>query len=146
MSDDLAIFLKTSWWILLMPAVTAAAIVIGHIWDQSRNQGRPRPSAKPPRPAGHMYSIVDRIYYIDIKNILFRLLVIIIIGISIIPLWSRLERWEIKAGYSDTSTNNHWLNSNSGVRHNTSCRWYGKTVRGRSSGSSAGRACKTCGG
>ncbi len=40
----------------------------------------------------------------------------------------------------------YWLNTNSGVRHNPSCRWYGNTNSGDYRGANAGRACKLCGG
>lgn len=43
-------------------------------------------------------------------------------------------------------TNTHWLNSNSGVRHNSSCRWYGSTKSGHACSGTAGRACGKCGG
>lgn len=43
-----------------------------------------------------------------------------------------------------------WMNTNSGVYHNSSCRWYGNTKYGgyMSSGRAAkeGRACQRCGG
>ncbi len=40
----------------------------------------------------------------------------------------------------------HWLNTNSGVRHNSSCRWYSNTKDGRACAKHEGRACKICGG
>ena len=40
----------------------------------------------------------------------------------------------------------HWLNTNSGVRHNSSCRWYSNTKYGRACAKHEGRACKICGG
>lgn len=40
----------------------------------------------------------------------------------------------------------YWLNSSSGVRHNRTCRWFGKTKRGRFCTKSDGRACGICGG
>jgi endonuclease YncB( thermonuclease family) len=39
-----------------------------------------------------------------------------------------------------------WLNSSSNVRHNPSCRWFGKTKRGRYCGPTDGKACGDCGG
>ena len=45
-----------------------------------------------------------------------------------------------------TATGGHWLNSSSGVRHNSSCRWYGQTSRGRACGPDEGRPCGICGG
>lgn len=39
-----------------------------------------------------------------------------------------------------------WLNTNSRVRHNKSCRWFGKTKRGRFCKKEEGRACGICGG
>ena len=40
----------------------------------------------------------------------------------------------------------HWINTNSGVRHNSSCRWYYNTKYGRACAKHEGRACKICGG
>jgi len=40
----------------------------------------------------------------------------------------------------------YWLNSSSGVRHNSSCKWFGQTSRGRPSGPDEGKACGICGG
>lgn len=40
----------------------------------------------------------------------------------------------------------HWLNTSGNVRHNSSCRWYGATKRGRYCGATEGRACGICGG
>jgi hypothetical protein len=39
----------------------------------------------------------------------------------------------------------HWITTSSGIRHNSGCRWYKKS-KGRAGGSTAGRACKQCGG
>ena len=39
----------------------------------------------------------------------------------------------------------HWLTESSGVRHNSSCRYY-KSSKGRPCGLDEGRACKVCGG
>ena len=40
----------------------------------------------------------------------------------------------------------HWLNTDTGVRHNRSCRWFGNTKNGRYCRPDEGRACKVCGG
>jgi endonuclease YncB( thermonuclease family) len=40
----------------------------------------------------------------------------------------------------------YWLNTNSGVRHNPSCHWFGNTNAGAYRGPNAGRGCKVCGG
>ncbi|WP_339908970.1 hypothetical protein [Symmachiella dynata] len=40
----------------------------------------------------------------------------------------------------------HWLNTSSSVRHNSSCRWFNNTKRGRMCGPNEGRGCKICGG
>lgn len=39
----------------------------------------------------------------------------------------------------------HWLTTSSGVRHNSTCRWF-KNSKGRMCASDEGRACKVCGG
>ncbi len=43
------------------------------------------------------------------------------------------------------ATNTHWITNSSGVRHNSSCRYY-ENSKGRKCGPDAGRACKICGG
>jgi hypothetical protein len=40
----------------------------------------------------------------------------------------------------------HWLNPDSGVRHNSSCRWYANTKSGRRCTADEGRPCGICGG
>ncbi len=40
----------------------------------------------------------------------------------------------------------YWINTNSGVRHNSSCRWFGSTKHGYFADEKEGRACKKCGG
>ncbi len=40
----------------------------------------------------------------------------------------------------------YWLNTGSDVRHNTSCKWYRNTSRGRCCDSTEGKACQICGG
>jgi len=46
---------------------------------------------------------------------------------------------------SDVSIS-YWINTSSGVRHNSSCRWYGKTKRGHKCTSEDGKPCGQCGG
>jgi micrococcal nuclease len=41
----------------------------------------------------------------------------------------------------------YWINTSSGVRHNSHCRWYGKTREGHfTTDKSEGKACGICGG
>ena len=40
----------------------------------------------------------------------------------------------------------YWINTNSGVRHNRGCRWYGNTKKGYYTNDKVGRACGLCGG
>lgn len=40
----------------------------------------------------------------------------------------------------------HWINEDSGVRHNRNCRWFGNTGNGRYCDPDEGRACRQCGG
>jgi len=40
----------------------------------------------------------------------------------------------------------YWLNLNGGVRHNSGCRWYQNTKRGRDCEADDGRPCAICGG
>jgi micrococcal nuclease len=57
-----------------------------------------------------------------------------------------------KRFYSDYSViaqrtwHSYWLNTNSRVRHNPSCHWFGNTNSGNYCEANAGRACKLCGG
>lgn len=45
-----------------------------------------------------------------------------------------------------TTEKSYWLNTNSGVRHNSRCRYYKNTKSGRAATKAEGRACGTCGG
>lgn len=45
-----------------------------------------------------------------------------------------------------TQVKDYWLNTESGVRHNSGCRHYGKTESGRYCSGSEGKACGICGG
>ena len=45
-----------------------------------------------------------------------------------------------------TALKSYWLNTQSGVRHNRSCRWYANTKSGRSCSGNEGRGCRQCGG
>ena len=40
----------------------------------------------------------------------------------------------------------YWLNLSGNVRHNSSCKWYEKTKRGRACTADEGRPCGQCGG
>ena len=40
----------------------------------------------------------------------------------------------------------YWINNKSHIRHNKTCRYYGKGQNGRSCGPTDGKACKVCGG
>lgn len=44
------------------------------------------------------------------------------------------------------SINSYWLNSSTGQRHNKSCRYFGRTKRGRYCGANEGDPCGICGG
>jgi hypothetical protein len=47
---------------------------------------------------------------------------------------------------SPSSSGSHWLNTNTGERHNSSCRWYRNTKNGRMCGPNEGDTCEQCGG
>lgn len=46
---------------------------------------------------------------------------------------------------SNPGGRDYWINSN-GVRHNSGCRWFGRTKSGHYGGKNEGRACGQCGG
>jgi endonuclease YncB( thermonuclease family) len=56
--------------------------------------------------------------------------------------------WDYRAlkKQPQTATGGHWLNTSSGVRHNSSCKWFGQTSRGRPCGPDEGKPCGICGG
>ncbi|MFP4418186.1 MAG: thermonuclease family protein [Chitinivibrionales bacterium] len=62
--------------------------------------------------------------------------------------------WEFRHGSrgSSSPTNaetkgcEYWLNTNSNVRHNSSCKWFENTSYGRCCDSTEGKACGMCGG
>ncbi len=54
------------------------------------------------------------------------------------------QREAIKKG--DAAPVGWWLNTGSNVRHNSTCRYYGKTSKGRACKEDEGKACGICGG
>jgi len=54
----------------------------------------------------------------------------------------RIQKYIKSSGNGKT----YWINSRSGVRHNSSCRWYGNTKEGYFTDEKEGRACNLCGG
>lgn len=46
----------------------------------------------------------------------------------------------------DEAGGKFWLNTSSGVRHNSTCKNFGKTKHGRYCGKDEGKACGICGG
>jgi len=40
----------------------------------------------------------------------------------------------------------YWINTETNVRHNSSCRWFGNTFEGYYTGEREGSACGICGG
>jgi hypothetical protein len=44
----------------------------------------------------------------------------------------------------DPATATHWLNTKTGVRHNSKCRFFKKTRKGRMCGPNEGKACRIC--
>jgi hypothetical protein len=59
--------------------------------------------------------------------------------------WRRIQR-EKQASDRQPVQGDYWLNTSSGVRHNRSCEWFGKTAHGRVCGAGEGKACGMCGG
>ena len=61
-----------------------------------------------------------------------------------VPPWEWRSR-EREAGRSEKpsgdATERYWLNTSSNVRHNSGCKWFGKTKRGRFCGPEEGKAC-----
>lgn len=62
-----------------------------------------------------------------------------------VPPWE-FRRGGKKAGSNDKAVIGYWLNTSSGVRHNSNCRNYENTKRGRACGKDDGRAGGCCGG
>lgn len=66
-------------------------------------------------------------------------------------LWSdpaAIPPWEYRAKKKQPvpATAEHWLNTSSNVRHNSTCKYFKKTKRGRLCGPDEGKACGICGG
>jgi endonuclease YncB( thermonuclease family) len=56
--------------------------------------------------------------------------------------------WSLKSDFSDKKAepDKYWYNSNSGVLHNSSCRWFGSTKQGYYTDEEIGSDCGICGG
>ncbi len=71
-------------------------------------------------------------------------------GFDPMPPWEyRALKQKTQAGAASSPADPaaaFWLNTGSNVRHNSSCRWFGKTKRGRYCGPNDGKACGDCGG
>lgn len=51
-----------------------------------------------------------------------------------------------KSDLTQTAKQEYWLNTETNVRHNSKCRWFGITTNGRPCGPDEGRPCGHCGG
>lgn len=65
-----------------------------------------------------------------------------------LPPWEYRSRQKEpeKAGEEQKQESFYWLNSSSGVRHNSRCEHFQKTKKGRFCGANEGKACGICGG
>jgi micrococcal nuclease len=59
-----------------------------------------------------------------------------------VPPWE----YRVKQKAKTAPSGPRWLNTSSGSRHNTACKYYKNTKQGRLCGSGEGRACGICGG
>lgn len=75
-----------------------------------------------------------------------------LIALALIVVSSPLPAAESKTNASTPAVKNataegtHWVNKKSHIRHNKSCRYYGKGKNGQACGPTEGKACKVCGG
>jgi len=60
--------------------------------------------------------------------------------------WRRGKTSERKSEEKPTASGNYWLNTSSNTRHNSGCRYYQNTKRGRACAPNEGKACGICGG
>lgn len=77
-------------------------------------------------------------------------------GFAPIPPWEYRELKRTPQGITSTADDepttpgtasaSYWLNTSSNVRHNSSCRWFGKTSKGRACSAKEGKPCGMCGG
>jgi len=58
----------------------------------------------------------------------------------------RTPRPEESESVTERPAEKFWLNTKTGKRHNSGCRWYGDTKNGKFCGPDEGVACKVCGG
>ena len=67
---------------------------------------------------------------------------------SATPPWEHrsLKKQSAAIKIGDAVSLGYWLNTSSNSRHNSACKWYKKTKRGRSCSRSEGKACGQCGG
>ena len=67
------------------------------------------------------------------------------VGGAMTPLPPSIAREIPKAVEEEPGVGSYWITSSSGIRHNSSCRWYKKS-KGQPGTASEGRPCKVCGG
>jgi hypothetical protein len=60
--------------------------------------------------------------------------------------WRRRPAKDKPGAKPPGTTRSYWLNTATGTRHNSSCRWYRATAEGRFCGPNEGKACRVCGG
>lgn len=69
-------------------------------------------------------------------------------GASPTPPWEHrsLKKQSTAIKKGDAVSLGYWLNTSSDSRHNSTCKWYKKTKRGKSCSPSEGKPCGICGG
>jgi hypothetical protein len=77
-------------------------------------------------------------------------------GSNVLPVYDVFERaaaqvpevapTPIVSSSEEGGSLSHWLNANGNVRHNSSCRWFKNTKKGRLCRSDEGKPCGQCGG
>jgi len=63
-----------------------------------------------------------------------------------VPPWDWRQAQRAKTDGKQPAVTGYWLNTSTGVRHNSNCANYRNTKRGRECGPGEGKACGICGG
>lgn len=80
------------------------------------------------------------------KRIVVFALALTLLSAATLPAAESKSSTSAPAAKNATAETGYWINTKSHIRHNKSCRYYGKGKNAQACGPNEGKACKICGG